>query len=319
MKIAYLGNFGAPHSTENHVLRAFKSKGHEIHPFQEENFRKWDELIEHVEDFDLVLWTRTGSLLAQIPVLKQATMLFNARAKHVPVIGYHLDRWWGLPREHEVLTDYFFRVDLLITADGGHNKWWRAARVNHLWLPPAVSDPETRLTGRVRSDWFKPVAFVGSWREYHPEWPYRRELVEWLRKTYGDNLLVVEGGVRGQDLVDLYTSAQVVVGDSCLAGDAKRYWSDRIPETLGRGGVLVHPEVEGLSDHYTPGEHLRTYELGNFDMLGRKIEELLTVEKHRKKMAAAGKAHVQANHTYEVRVDQILNAVEQVRKQLGYV
>lgn len=318
MKVAYLGNFGAPHSTENHVARAFKAKGHEVFLFQEESWAKWDELIEHSADFDFLLWTRTAGLAAQIPKLKQANLLFNARANRVPVIGYHLDRWWGLPREVDVLDDPFFRVDLLITADGGHNKWWRAARVNHLWLSPAVSDYETRLVGRKRPEYKKPVAFVGSWREYHPEWPYRRELVEWLRKTYKDNLLLVEGGVRGQDLVDLYTSVGVVVGDSCLAGGARRYWSDRIPETLGRGGVLVHPDVEGLSEHYTT-KHLTTYTLGDFTDLSNKIEHLIGAPGEHAAKSIAGKAHVQKRHTYEVRVDQIIEAVGQVNEQLGYV
>ena len=69
----------------------------------------------------------------------------------------------------------------------------------------------------------------------------------------------------GVDINNLYASARVMVGDSCFAG-ADRYWSDRVPEVLGRGGFLIFPKTPGLE---IPG--LVTYEPGNIDDLIKKI------------------------------------------------
>lgn len=313
MKLVYIGNFNAPHSTENHVATAFKAKGHELHKMQEQDVSKWNELIGSVKEFDMVLWTRTASLSNTISDIKKANLLFNCRSNKVPIVSFHLDRFWGIPRQIDVLIDAFFRTDLIITADGGHAKWWRTARVPHLWLPPAVSEPEALRIGKPHANATQSVAFVGSWRNYHQEWPYRRELVEWLQRTYRDKFLLVEGGVRGQDLADLYASVPVIVGDSCLVGGATHYWSDRIPETVGRGGYLIHPDVEGLGLHYIRGEHLETYELGNFEDLHAKIEAALADPDMREYVSTTGRDWVLKNHTYEVRVDQILAGVEQVR------
>lgn len=309
-RFAYIGNFGPEHSTENHVRQAIEHVGYEVDTFQENDAMAWENLILHVAGYDLVLWTSTGSFAEHVGRKIQWRMLAAARKYGVRTVGFHLDRWWGLDREDQVWERPFFRCDVVITADGGHQAEFASVGVNHFWLPPAVSLAETEL-GRRRNGMDTELAFVGSWQPgYHKEWTHRPELINWLSRKYRNRIKMWpqpgQPPVRGQDLRDLYASAHVIIGDSCLVGGATHYWSDRIPETVGRGGFLIHPYVEGIEEHFTPGEHLLTWPIGEWSTLQLTIDRALADGDMRKRVAAAGRAHVIENHTYDVRVTQIL-------------
>lgn len=311
LRWAYCGNFGPEHSTENHVRQAIEARGDEITLIQEDDPKAWDLLIDSVDEYDLILWTSTGGMAESIGQQRQWRMLTAARNAGVPTVGLHLDRWWGLEREAQVWERPFFRCEFVCTADGGHQEQFASVGVNHFWLPPAVSKPETE-PGRHRNGFDSELVFVGSWQPgYHAEWKHRPELINWLNRKYRNRIKFWpqpgKHAVRGQDLRDLYASARVVIGDSCLSGGATHYWSDRIPETVGRGGFLIHPEVEGLSDHYTVGEHLLTWPIGEWGTLQNTIDRALANPEMRAQVSAAGREHVRTFHTYDVRIEQILD------------
>lgn len=324
MRVVYIGNFEPEHSTENHVRRALTNNGHDVVAMQESSRDVWQQLADpgfwRVQQPGFVLWTRTRWPWLGDPVYGelQWKMLALTSRLSIPTVGFHLDRWWGLARQHEVTTEPFFRVDLLVTADGGHDDLFAAAGIDHVWMPPGVSAGETDL-GRFRAEWASDIAFVGSWRSYHPEWQHRRELVDFLSRTYGDRIQfwprVGSPAMRGDDLRDLYASVKVLVGDSCLAPrpDGKpvtRYCSDRIPETLGRGGLLIHPEVEGVTDGpWQAGKHLACWTMGDWRGLQATIDGLLEDEAGRKRVAKAGRSHTVKNHTYERRMGRVVDLV----------
>ena len=312
LTIGYIGNFRPDHSTENEVRRALEGLGHRVVQYQEDDAASWEQLLGVPAELDLVLWTRTWHL----PQFPQLEVLAALKAAGVGTIGFHLDRWWGLDREHQVRDEPFFRCALVVTADGdpGHGELFAQAGVNHLWMDPAVAEAEcyrTAVYDRVFGA--RPVSFVGSWQQYHHEWGYRLELVNWLRRNYQGRLGLWprNRSVRGQELANLYGSTKVVVGDSCLAGGIRRYWSDRIPETLGRGGFLIHPNVEGLDLSYTPGVHLATYDAGNWEQLHGLIDHYLKADDERLAIAQAGQAHVRDRHTYRHRMIQLIQEARQ--------
>ena len=114
--------------------------------------------------------------------------------------------------------------------------------------------------------------------------------------------------MRGQELRDLYASVDVVVGDSCFAGSGlANYWSDRIPETLGRGGFLLHPMVPGLEQHFSIGDHLGCWNAGDWDQLGVDIEFFVKHTDRAREIATLGMLHVDQHHTYDVRMDQLVD------------
>lgn len=314
MKIAYIGNFVPEHSTENHVKQAWENLGHTVHMVQEGDEESRLNLIKSIKKYKLVLWTRTADLSAKWGVRKQYEIIAAAKQNKVPTVAFHLDRWWGLDREASIWEEPFFRCEYVITADGGHQQEFQSVGINHVWLPPAISSNEANIgevTERFKSD----LAFVGSWRPgYHAEWTHRPQLIDWLRTTYGDRVKfwpeIGQPSIRGKELQDLYASVKVVIGDSCLVGNATNYWSDRIPETIGRGAFLLHPFVEGISDHFKIGEHLATWSAGDWSDLKEKIDYYLTHDDEVLAIKKAGLAHVIANHTYDIRVTQILGIVK---------
>lgn len=303
MHVTYFGNFRPPHSTENHVMQALEALGDEVDARQENDLEAWGP----VPDSDLVLWTRTWDL----PDFPQRTMLDACAARGIPTVGFHLDRWWGLDRQHEITEHPFFSCSLVITADGGHDDEWKTAGVNHHWMPPAVSEFECRPGLADFDAYGNDVTFVGSWGGYHPEWPHRAQLIAHLQEWFDeDGRLGLwpkpnQEAVRGAPLRDLYASTKVCVGDSCLVPPIHHYWSDRIPETLGRGGFLLHPHVDGLDEYYTPGEHLVCWTLGDWDELRELIEYYVSHDDERQKIADAGRDHVLAHHTYTERMRQL--------------
>jgi len=307
MHISYIGNFEPPHSTENDMASAMRRNGHTVDTYQEQSV-DWSTLPSQIADSDagMLLWTRTGSLDKHDRELQTSSL--RAIRDSVPVAGFHLDLFWGLQlksdRERWVRElPYFQETDVMFTADGGNNDLWAAANVEHVWLPPGVAGKNCDAVGNVNAAFRAQIGFVGSWRDYHREWPHRKQLVSWVNNNYARQFKYWEGHVRGQDLADLYATVPVLIGDSCMLGS--HYWSDRIPETLGRGGFLLHPDTEGLRDHFPEGT-LVTWPLGDFKELRYLIDYYLKHIEERETIAAAGRQHVSKHHTYERRVEQII-------------
>lgn len=312
MKVAYIGNHSVDFSTESHIARALEHNGHSVIRLQEQDvWRGWaitDPAHVNRLGADFVLWTHTHDLGPPETHEDQYDVL---TACEIPVVAYHLDRWWGLSREHQ-LDEPFFQCDLVVTADGGDHDWGSRG-IEHVWLPPAVSLAEC-APGTYRRELASDVAFVGSWQGgYHHEWTHRPALIDWLRGTYGERVRFWpqhgQPAVRGQMLRDVYASTKVLVGDSCLVGGATHYWSDRIPETIGRGGFLLHPYVEGLEEQFTilgDGKHLVTYTPFDWTALKTNIDYFCWDNPQRIRIAQRGRAHVLAEHTYEHRMEQLV-------------
>lgn len=312
-RIGYLGNFGVSYSTESHVALSLEDLGHEVIRLQEGEVRATD-VPDLARGCDLFLWTQTYGF-AVTGGTKEDRWAMLAGLSGIPTVGFHLDLWWGLKRQVQIAErEPFFHVDTLYTSDGGHDAEWAAAGVNHYWSPPAVYGGECYLADphpAYRSD----VAFVGSWKGYNHEehWPARRAMLAAVKRRYRGQFAMHPRGpaVRGADLNRLFASVKVVVGDSCLAGQISRYVSDRVFETIGRGGVLVHPRVEGVTDGglLTEGEHLLCFDAGDHDEMLHQIDYLLTHDEEREAIRWTGMQHVKAHHTYAHRMQRVLSEV----------
>ncbi|MGH9093850.1 MAG: glycosyltransferase family protein [Acidimicrobiales bacterium] len=265
----------------------------------------WDNIVEAARIADLFLWTQTWNADPE-GGYRALDALLDAG---VPSASFHLDLYWGLDRQAQIMEYPFWRTDYVFTADGGHDDGFARNGINHHWMPPAIYGPDARR-GTPRDDYRWPIIFVGSFPYPHPEHAAaRREIVMHMQSRFGTRFRMYRHGVRGDDLADLYASCRVVVGDSCLAGRSPRYWSDRIPETLGRGAFLIHPHIEGIEDHFVDGEHLRTYEPGNMGQLITLAEHYVGQPDEAAAIGAAGQAHVQAHHTYRNRMVDVLATV----------
>jgi hypothetical protein len=327
--IAYIGNYTAPWCTEVHIARDLEHLGHTVQKFQEPLRADDDKyaFMQRVEAWctehrpDVLLFTRTHGLPPEA-----IAMWRRLEALGIRTASYHLDLYVGLDRERGILDDPFWRTQYVFTPDGdpASEEFFQRAGINHHWISPGVvSDECTR--GMFRDEYNYDVVFVGSYG-YHPEWPWRTQLIDYLANRYGKRFKrfggdVAPGPVRGQDLNDLYATARVVVGDSLHLPGHTRYWTDRYFETIGRGGFLIAPIIEGLDAFLVDQEHYVGYNhplvpndpLSVSDALygvGDLVDYWLEHPAGREQIATTGQAHVAARHTYKHRLARALEIME---------
>lgn len=153
--------------------------GHVVMLAQEDETAS-DQLTELLTagGFEIFLFTRTWGHTVNERHLELLRRL------GVPSVSYHLDLYAPLKRAAGLEADAFWKTDYVFTPDGDPRsaELFASMGINHRFMWPAVYEPEAYLLELpIQHD----LIFVGSWRGYHPEWPYREELVRWLSKTYG--------------------------------------------------------------------------------------------------------------------------------------
>ena len=232
-------------------------------------------------------------------------MLDELRKSGIKTCSFHLDRFWGLNREdgrEDRIGDHaFFRTEKFFSADGGNDEKWKSRGVNHVWLKAGVVERDCYL-GSPSLQFGNQVIFAGA-DGYHSEYPFRSTMVNRLRENYGSNFRIYQG-IREAALNSLFATARVVVGDHCFAG-TPRYSSDRLYETTGRGGFLVYPETEGVTEEI-PG--LVTYKPQDMGDLLSKVDYYLADENQAERAQRRNQAHewVKKNGTYTNRMNFLL-------------
>lgn len=309
LNIAFLGNFEVPFSTENDHAWTYRKLGHEVYTFQE-NRARGEEILAVAKNCDLFIYTHTHGW--ETPGIEE--VLAELKRRKIPTFGYHLDLWMGINRQKDLDSDPFWKCDYFFTVDKAMVEFLnsRPELPEGIYLPPGVIERDCFI-GKPRKEFEYDVAFVGSYG-YHPEWPYRPQLIDWLKKTYGEDFGHFGGDglgtIRGHDLNDLYASVKVVVGDSLNIGFQNPfYWSDRVYETTGRGGFLIHPYIFGLSKEFVPGKELVFYDFGNFDQLRSRIDYYLMNDAGRESIKLAGHNKTKNNYTYTNRITALLSTL----------
>jgi hypothetical protein len=306
-KITFLGNFRVDYSTETHHTKTLESMGHQVVRMQESEATA-EDIFNNAINSDLFVWVHTHGWDTPGRLTMQ-DMLIELKKHNVPSMTYHLDLWLGLNRQRDLLRKPVYQfIDHFFTVDNKMADWFNTrTSVKGHYLPAGVYDKECVYTPAIPKE---EIIFVGS-KTYHAEWPYRPKLINFLSQTYGArfNLYGKEGlgVVRGQELNNLYASTKIVVGDTlCPNFDYPDYWSDRIYETLGRGGFLIHPYIPGLEKEFEDKKHVVFYEYNNLDQLNQLIEYYLEHEEEREEIRRSGHDMVKNNYTYKNRWQHIL-------------
>lgn len=323
MKIAYIGNFEPEYSTENDVRKAFEHLGHEVIKLQENKVNVGSIYSTILEPrphsppdrkVDLLLITSTWDDALD---LKEWLSLMKMCARAgLPTATLHLDTFWSTIRGGRAWErNPMFHTAYIFTADGDYQNEWKLMGKNHIWLPPAVRHDAAHF-GKFREEYACDVAFVGSnGQGYHEDvWGYRKELVDKLREICQRNDWSFKnpGGddpkiERSDDMNDFYASAKVTVGDSlCLKKANSQYWSDRVPEATGRGGLLIMPMIKSLYKIYD--RYLPMYAWGDWEDLEKNIR-LYMNDKIRADVTQQSQAITAREHTYVNRVQTIIDKV----------
>lgn len=309
--IVFISRFAHSWSTETHVARDAEAIGCNVHCIAEDRVGQALARGENPEipECDLVLYMKADGLPGHAGLWWKAL-----ERQGVKTASYHLDLYYGLDRQSQIGNDPFWQTGTVFTADGDPRAlaYMRERGVNHRWLPAAIVSDECRA-GHVVQELVHDVVFVGSTGAYHRQWPWRQQLLVALDHRYGDRFRAYGHGskpkMRDFRLNDLYASARVVVGDSLALPGHRNYWSDRYYETIGRGGLLVAPHVDGLDEHFARGAHYLAYRPGDVDDLFGAIDVALDMPHMGETIRLVGREHVAAHHTYRHRVEQLLTEV----------
>lgn len=322
-KIVFLGNFNVDFTSESHYMKTFRKLGYEVYPLQERSTTA-EQILKRASEADMFFWVHTHKW--ETPGI--AEVLSILKDKGIPTVGYHLDLWLGIERQKDLETDpywgiqYFFSVDPLMVNLLNETPNMPKA----YFLRAGVFEDECYI-GAQQSQYEHDVIFVGS-KGYHHEWPYRRKLIDWLEKNYGERFALYgrdginQDQIRGMELNNLYATAKVVVGDTlCQNFNYPQYMSDRIFETTGRGGFLIHPYIKGLEEcfnlglddpgqtHFDKPRELAAYSFNDFDYLRYSIDYFLKNEDEREAIRLAGHNRTKADHTYTSRLKYLLETI----------
>ena len=305
--IVFLGNFRVDFTSESHHAKSLESLGHSVTRLQETEI-KAENILVHALKSDLFVWIHTHGWNTP-GLLSMEKVLDTLKENNIPSMTYHLDLWFGLQRQKDLeVMPVYKKIGHFFTVDSKMAQWFNEeTNVKGHYLPAGVFGEECTYKESTKK---KNVIFVGS-KKYHPEWQYRTQLINWLDKVYGNRFEQYGNGgvesVRGLRLNKLYWSTKVVVGDTlCLNFNYPDYWSDRIYETLGRGGFLIHPYIPGIEKEFVDKKHVVFYEYGNFEQLKELIDYYLTHEEEREEIRKAGHELVKNNYTYRHRWQHII-------------
>ena len=310
MKIAFLGNFNVDFTSETHWAKSIESLGHEVVRIQESTAQA-DAVLRTALTCDVLVWVHTHSFKVRGDM---SSVLKQLKKAKIPTIAYHLDLYMGLNRWKEYENDpymsgleYFFTVDKQM-ADWLNNN----TKTKGVYLPAGVFDRECIMLNQQRVNY--DIVFTGS-KKYHPEYPFRPQLIDFLQKTYGQRFIHIGndgevGQQRGLRLNQVYRNAKIVVGDTLQINfDYPYYYSDRLYEVPGRGGFSIFPDIKGVEENYEPNKEIVLYKHGDLQDLKEKIDYYLTHEAEREAIRQAGFERTVRDHTYINRWKTILETI----------
>ena len=305
--IVFLGNFRVDYSSESHHAKTLESMGHTVVRMQETE-AKSEDIYQQALNSDLFIWIHTHGWKTPGKHTMES-VLKSLKKKGIITMTYHLDLWFGLQRQKDLNTYPVYKhIGHFFTVDSQMADWFNNnTAVKGHYLPAGVYHKECYVEpAKLKND----VIFVGS-KKYHQEWQYRPQLIDWLSDTYKNKFSHYGNGgiksLRGKELNILYSSSKIVVGDTlCIDFKYPDYWSDRVYETMGRGGFIIHPYVTGMEKEFEDKKHLVFYEYGNFKQLKELIDYYMEHDEERETIRKAGHELVKQNYTYKNRWESIL-------------
>jgi spore maturation protein CgeB len=281
--------------------------GHTVVRMQETE-AKSEEIYQKAMSSDMFIWIHTHGWKTPGKHTMES-VLKSLKQKGIITMTYHLDLWFGLQRQKDLNTYPVYKhIGHFFTVDSQMADWFNNnTAVKGHYLPAGVYHKECYIEPtKLKND----VIFVGS-KKYHQEWQYRPQLINWLSDTYKNKFSHYGNGgiksLRGSELNTLYASSKIVVGDTlCIGFKYPDYWSDRVYETMGRGGFIIHPYVSGMEKEFEDKKHLVFYEYGNLKQLKELIDYYMEHDEERETIRKAGHELVKENYTYKNRWEYIL-------------
>ena len=287
-RIVFVGKFKHLHD-EEYIARSFEAIGCEVFRVEESiDFRDINNFVKS-RRADILLYTKWD--------IHPETLKF-CKIVGIKTVSWIFDLYFDYTREYQVRNKTFFKSEYVFTTDNGHDERWAERGINHRCVRQGVYSEECKMLPPAPEI---DVAFVGS---ESPVYPERNSMMINLSKHYNFRWFGRRdtNEVRGEKLNILFSKCKIIVGDSYYSPN---YWSNRVVETLGRGGFLIHRDVPGIKEEYPD---LVTYD-GTLEDLMVKIDHYLANEKERLEIVKRNFELVKSKYTMEHKCQELLNYI----------
>jgi hypothetical protein len=318
-RILLITGLGKPWNSGWWKKAGLEKNGHEIIPFDagntEDAGRKVFEIIKNSKP-DFVLHTKD-----EFP-----PDVFFELKKQVKVI-----QWYPDPVIPEWFPPYVEASDIFFTMSEGLVEKFRALNPHSFWLTEAF-EPSFHAIREITANDIKTLAtdvtFVGNLGSKPEYLPRRKFLQAILRngikfKWWGPRLpkklstipLIIGkigrsyGGrfVWGEEHAKISKLSKIYLGFDAQP-HIRNSMSERMYIAVGCGAFYMCQHVEGIEEVLEPGKEIVTFQTEDemIDMIRYYLEN----DDQRKKIARAGRQRVLKDHTYEVRIRQMMQVVE---------
>ncbi len=299
ISITYLGKFNTEeHTIEKDVRDELIKMGHKVSSIDDKDFDP-KQVIELANKSDLFLF-RTGGVVTDnvgdfhITLNRLQYTLQEINTKKV---------FWFFDKVIGLGNNWMFNVEPLIDVGFLNDETFlRRHHTDKLYPLHLGVFSGSVYNGNHNKDFAYDVAFNG------PIYGTRKVFIDVMRETFGNNF----GVFNVQDdkqFADLCASAKIIVSPRFPYDDW--FWSERFYKTIGHGGFLVFPRLEGLKDEgFEDGVNYVGY-----DVYGEMIETIKwwldpANEKAKEGMEIIpkrGMEMVRLNHTYDRKLQFLLD------------
>lgn len=307
-RLAILGAW-APHRSEDAIARAARRLGIEARCFDVlRRTRQFGPLAPPVLacqiarfDPDFILCTRHAWRLG-LPRLR--TLLHGRRSA----------LWYFDAIEHDGVVELGQTCGAMYTTYAAQRAFWRERGVPIVrFLPQALDSDLERPAAVLRDDDRCDASFIGS-GQYPHRWPLLQAVAQAVQlKVWGpywegapSDIPVAGGKIVGERFAQVVGASVVSLGANAVpAQDVEvASASDRMWKILACGGAYVGPHVPGIEALAADGVHCRWYR--STEECVAIVRELVEHPEQARAMAARGRAHALAHHTYDERLKLLL-------------
>lgn len=299
MKVLYIAKFDEFYKTGNYVADAFNRQSVQVIKVSPEIvFEKIKTIVDN-EQPDFVLCGKAMRVNQLIPWLKSRSIhsvfwLYDMAWGSSPVASANLNH---------ILEMNLHESDLFFSTDGGHDEEWATVGVDHLILRQGIHLPDHVWVQKIKINF--DILFTG-----YLYFDRRTKMINFLQQKYGKQFRHIASGLRGRKLSEVIQATKIVIVDSY---PSHKYWSNRVYETAGRGGFVLHSATDGLVDEFVNNRDIIIFQHDNqFEHLETTIDRYLEDEQDRERIRING---FNKCPTYDDRVKVMISYIKQLAEQ----
>jgi len=298
MQIVYLASFKTEkHTIEKDIKKELERMKHKVVAIDDGDFDP-DEVIAKANKADLFLFRTGGVITDTVPEFWQtmSRLQYVLNGIKTKKVFWFFDKIIGLG--HNWIYNIEPLVDFGFLNDETFCKRHNTDKLYPLHMGVNIDDT---YHGAINDKYAYDVAFDG------PVYGNRTIFIEMMKKNFGNKFGVFNLG-GGKEYADLCASAKIIVSPRFPYDNW--FWSEKIYKTLGHGGFMVFPRLEGLKEEGIEDG----IQFAGYDVYGEMIEVIRwwldpNNEKAKEGMdliKKQGRRYVIENCTYDKRLQYLL-------------